>query len=255
MKDPFFLTHNLTVTFGGLAALTNLDLEIHPGEIVGLIGPNGAGKTTAFNAVTGLAKPSSGTVLFQGQDITAWGAPLIARAGMARTFQNIRLYSDLSVIENVMVAGHALIRYTFLEAIAGIGRFGADERRLREKAERLLERMGLIHLANEKAQSLPYGSQRKLEMARALALDPALLLLDEPVAGMNPQETIGFGELLVNLHQDLHLTTCLIEHDMGFVMDICHKIKVLDHGTPIACGTPAEIRADERVIAAYLGVG
>lgn len=255
MSAPLFITHNLSVTFGGLAALTNLDLEILTGEIVGLIGPNGAGKTTAFNAVTGLAEPSSGTVLFRGQDITGWSAPRIARAGMARTFQNIRLYSDLSVIENVMVAGHALVRYTFLEAIAGLGRFSVDERNLRQKAERLLEFMGLIHLAGEKAQSLPYGSQRKLEMARALALDPALLLLDEPVAGMNPQETVGFGELLLKIHKDLQLTTCLIEHDMGFVMDICHKIKVLDHGIPIACGTPAQIRADGRVIAAYLGEG
>jgi branched-chain amino acid transport system ATP-binding protein len=255
MTEPLFLTQQLSVCFGGLCALSGLSLKIHHGEIVGLIGPNGAGKTTAFNAVTGLAKPTSGKVIFCGKDTTGWSAPRMARAGMARTFQNIRLYGDMTVIENVMVAGHALIRYSFLEAIAGVGRFGPDERGLRKKAEHLLELMGLRDLAAEKALSLPYGSQRKLEMARALALNPQLLLLDEPVAGMNPIETIEFGEVLVKIHKELNLTTCLIEHDMGFVMDICHKIQVLDHGTPIAFGTPAQIRADEKVIAAYLGEG
>jgi branched-chain amino acid transport system ATP-binding protein len=240
--------------FGGLCALSGLDLSIHSGEIVGLIGPNGAGKTTAFNAITGLTKPTSGRVIFRGTDVTGWSAPRLARAGIARTFQNIRLYGDLTVIENVLVAGHALIRYSFLEAIAGVGRFVRDERTLREKAHNLLELMGLEDLAGEKALSLPYGSQRKLEMARALALNPQVLLLDEPVAGMNPIETIEFGEVLLKIHEQLSLTTCLIEHDMGFVMDVCHKIQVLDHGTPIACGTPEQIRADEKVIAAYLGV-
>jgi branched-chain amino acid transport system ATP-binding protein len=253
MRDLVFITQGLSVVFGGLSALNQLDLEIFRGEIVGLIGPNGAGKTTAFNAFSGLVKPSLGKVFFQGTDVTGWSPPRIARAGMARTFQNIRLYSDLTVLENVMVAGHALIRYSFIEAITGLGRFTADERRLRAKARQLLDLMGLLPFAGEKAQSLPYGSQRKLEMARALALDPTLLLLDEPVAGMNPNETIEFGELLLRAHNQLGLTTCLIEHDMGFVMDICHKIKVLDHGIPIAVGTPEEIRADEAVIAAYLG--
>lgn len=255
MSEPLFFTQELTVCFGGLCALSGLDLHIRRGEIVGLIGPNGAGKTTAFNTITGLAAPVSGKVFFDGMDITGWRAPRIARAGMARTFQNIKLYGDLTVIENVMVAGHALIRYSFLEAIAGIGRFARDEKALRKKASQLLEVMGLIDFAHEKAMSLPYGSQRKLEMARALALNPQMLLLDEPVAGMNPIETIEFGDVLLRIHKELELTTCLIEHDMGFVMDVCHKIQVLDHGTPIAYGTPAEIRADERVIAAYLGEG
>ncbi len=255
MSEPLFKIENLSVRFGGLAALTDLELQIQPGEIIGLIGPNGAGKTTAFNAITGLAKPVSGKVIFRGQDITGWSATKVARSGIARTFQNIRLYTDLTLAENVMIAGHSAIRYSFLEAIAGLGRFSHDERALRQKAENLLELMGLIYMAEEKAQSLPYGNQRKLEVARALALNPKLLLLDEPVAGMNPVETIEFGELLQKLHSDLGLTVCLIEHDMGFVMDVCHKIAVIDHGFPIAWGAPEEIRNDERVIQAYLGTG
>ncbi len=255
MGEPLFKTERLSVRFGGLAALVGLDLEILQGEIVGLIGPNGAGKTTAFNAITGLAKPSEGKVIFQGQDVTGWPATRIARNGIARTFQNIRLYTDLTLVENVMVAGHSAIRYSFMEALAGAGRFAYDEKQLRQKAENLLELMGLINMAGEKAQSLPYGSQRRLEVARALALNPSLLLLDEPVAGMNPVETIEFGELLGTLHSDLSLTVCLIDHDMGFVMDVCHKIKVIDHGIPIAWGNPEQIRNDEKVIAAYLGAG
>ena len=253
MSEPLFRTENLSVRFGGLAALTGMDLEIQQGEIIGLIGPNGAGKTTAFNAITGLAKPFAGKVIFHGQDVTGWTATKIARNGIARTFQNIRLYTDLTLVENVMIAGHAAIRYSFLEAVAGVGRFSHDERELRQKAENLLELMGLINMAGEKAQSLPYGSQRKLEVARALALNPGLLLLDEPVAGMNPVETIEFGELLGTLHKDLGLTVCLIDHDMGFVMDVCHKIRVIDHGLRIAWGTPEEIRNNEKVIQAYLG--
>jgi len=253
MSEPLFRTENLSVRFGGLAALTGMDLEIQQGEIIGLIGPNGAGKTTAFNAITGLAKPVAGKVVFHGQDVTGWTATKIARNGIARTFQNIRLYTDLTLVENVMIAGHAAIRYSFLEAVAGVGRFSHDERELRRKAENLLELMGLINMAGEKAQSLPYGSQRKLEVARALALNPGLLLLDEPVAGMNPVGTIEFGELLGTLHTDLGLTVCLIDHDMGFVMDVCHKIRVIDHGLPIAWGTPEEIRNNEKVIEAYLG--
>ncbi|MEJ2719231.1 MAG: ABC transporter ATP-binding protein [Deltaproteobacteria bacterium] len=244
VKQPLFRTARLSVTYGGLAALTDLDLEIREHEIVGLIGPNGAGKTTAFNAITGVVKPSSGRVLFLGEDITGWRAPRIAAKGIARTFQNIRLYDDMTVIENVMAAGHSLIRYSFLEAVVGL---------IEGKAAGLLEVMGLIEMAGDKASSLPYGSQRKLEIARALALDPALLLLDEPVAGMNPMETLEFGELLSKIHSDLGLTIGLIDHDMRFVMNVCHKIKVIDHGVQIAWGSPREIRDDEKVIAAYLG--
>ena len=255
MKVPLLSTKKLSVVFGGLAALNTLNFEIPEGEIIGLIGPNGAGKTTAFNTITGISKATSGKVLFEGRDITGWSASKVARSGIARTFQNIRLYEDLKVIENVMVASHSSVKYTPLEAIMGIGRVKSDERRIREKAEFLLETMGLADMAKEKAGSLPYGSQRKLEVARALALEPTLLLLDEPVAGMNPRETIEFGKLLRKIREDLKLTIGLIEHDMGFVMNICTKIRVIDHGIPIAWGTPKEIQNDPTVIAAYLGHG
>ncbi len=253
MSDLLFQTEGLSVKFGGLSALRDLDLEMRPGEIVGLIGPNGAGKTTAFNAITGVVKPSAGRIVFRGTNITGWKAPRIAQQGIARTFQSIRLYDDLTVTENVMIAGHSFITYSFLEAVFGFGRYAGDERAVRELALDFLELMGLIHLRGEKASSLSYGNQRKLETARALALQPKLLLLDEPVAGMNPMETNEYADVLRKIHARFDLTVGLIEHDMGFVMKVCDRIKVIDHGVPIAWGAPEEIRADERVIAAYLG--
>jgi len=253
MNETLLRTEELTVVFGGLVALSGLDLEIRRGEIVGLIGPNGAGKTTAFNAITGVIQPSSGKVLLGEDDITARPAPKIAAKGIARTFQQIRLYDDLTVIENVMVAGHSSVRYTVFEAVMGLGRFTSDEKRISDYAEYLLDLMGLSDVIAAKASALPYGRQRKLEIARALALHPTVLLLDEPVAGMNPKETKGFADLLRRLHSELNLTIGLIDHDMGLVMNVCDKIKVIDHGIPIAWGTSEEIRADQKVIAAYLG--
>lgn len=253
MNSAFFGVEKLLVMFGGLCALNGLDLEIREGEIIGLIGPNGAGKTTAFNAITGRIRPTSGRIMFGGVDITGWPSPRIAQKGIARTFQSIKLYDDLTVVENVMVASHSSIRYSFFETMVRAGRYARDEKRIRKQAHDLLELMGLADLAYEKAQSLPYGSQRKLEVARALALQPRLLLLDEPVAGMNPLETMEFSKLLRRIHSDRSIAIGLIDHDMKFVMNVCDKIKVIDHGVPIAWGTPNQIRNDERVIAAYLG--
>jgi branched-chain amino acid transport system ATP-binding protein len=253
MSSVFFGVEKLLVMFGGLCALNGLDLEIREGEIIGLIGPNGAGKTTAFNAITGRIRPTSGRIVFGGDDITGWSSPRIAQRGIARTFQSIKLYDDLTVVENVMVAGHSSIRYSFIETMINVGRYARDEKRIRNHAHELLELMGLADMAYDKAQSLPYGSQRKLEVARALALHPRLLLLDEPVAGMNPLETMEFSKLLRKIHSQKSIAIGLIDHDMKFVMNVCDRIKVIDHGVPIAWGTPHEIRNDERVIAAYLG--
>lgn len=255
MNENLLRIHGLVVQFGGICAVNSLNLSINRSEIIGLIGPNGAGKTTAFNVITGIVKPESGKLFFLEQEITGKPTPVIARTGIARTFQNIRLYDDLTVVENVMVAAHCAISYSFLEAIIGLGRFGKDERRIKSRAQDLLELMGLAHLGGEKANSLPYGSQRKLEIARALALEPKLLLLDEPVAGMNPTETSEFGEFIMKLRKDMSLGIGLIEHDMSFVMHVCDKIKVIDHGVEIAWGVPHEIRNDEKVIKAYLGEG
>ncbi|MDQ1240191.1 MAG: branched-chain amino acid transport system ATP-binding protein [Thermodesulfobacteriota bacterium] len=255
MADSFFQVSDLSVVFGGLTALNGLDFHIEQGQIVGLIGPNGAGKTTAFNVISGRMKPTSGRVRFKGVDITGWPAPRVAQAGITRTFQSIKLYEDLTVIENVMVAAHSKVRYSFVEAIVGLGRFSREERRVYDQAQELLKLMGLAEQAHEKAGVLPYGSQRKLEIARALALEPSLLLLDEPVAGMNPVETRDFTHLLKRMNRDMGLTIGLIDHDMKFVMNVCNRIKVIDHGLPIAWGTPDEICQDERVIRAYLGQG
>lgn len=251
--DPLLDIQDLSVVFGGVRALDKFGLQIVKREILGLIGPNGAGKTTAFNAITGRIKPSSGSIFFGGHEITGWAPSKIARCGIARTFQNIKLYDDLSVLENVMIASHSSISYSFLEAILGLGRFVSDETRIKSKALELLDLMDLEKMAFDRASSLPYGSQRKLEIARALALEPQLLLLDEPVAGMNPTETREFGNFLLRLRDNLSIAIGLIDHDMSFVMEVCDKIRVIDHGVPIAWGSPSQVRNDNKVIAAYLG--
>ncbi len=239
--------------FGGLTAVNNFSLTLRAGELIGLIGPNGAGKTTVFNMITGVLTPTAGRVSWRGANITRLAAQQIAARGIARTFQNIRLFSDMTVIENVLVSFHYDLEAHFWEAMLGLPRYRREEARIREEAVAYLDDLGLAYLAEEKAGSLPYGQQRRLEIARALATRPGLLLLDEPAAGMNPQETMELADLLQDLRKKYALTIFLIEHDMKFVMRVCERIKVLDYGITIAEGTPAEIQTNPEVIKAYLG--
>lgn len=249
----FFSTNNLTMKFGGLIAVNDFNITLEHGEIVGLIGPNGAGKTTVFNMIAGYYPPTEGTILFQGNVIGGKKANEITKLGIARTFQNIRLFTELSVVENVMIAYHCRIHSTFIGAVLRLPLYRKEEKMMYEGAMEYLREVGLDDLANEPSGSLPYGKQRRLEIARALATGPQILLLDEPAAGMNPNETQELLQLILRLRDDYDLTIFLIEHDMKFVMQICERMKVLDYGTTIAEGTPEEIQNNERVIQAYLG--
>lgn len=244
---------NLSKEFGGLRAVNEIRMELSSGELVGLIGPNGAGKTTFFNLVTGVYEPTEGEILFDNQPIQGKKTYLITQGGMARTFQNIRLFADLTVLENVKTACHFRVNYSVAEAILRLGRYIPEEEKIETKAMELLEIFGLAEKADELACNLPYGEQRRLEIARALATQPKLLLLDEPAAGMNPQETKELTELIQWIREKFNLTVLLIEHDMSLVMKLCERIYVLDYGTVIAHGTPEEIRQNPRVIQAYLG--
>jgi len=251
--DVLLRLEQLLMQFGGLTAVNNFSLTLRAGELIGLIGPNGAGKTTVFNMITGVLTPTAGRVSWRGANITRLAAQQIAARGIARTFQNIRLFSDMTVIENVLVSFHYDLEAHFWEAMLGLPRYRREEARIREEAVAYLDDLGLAYLAEEKAGSLPYGQQRRLEIARALATRPGLLLLDEPAAGMNPQETMELADLLQDLRKKHALTIFLIEHDMKFVMRVCERIKVLDYGITIAEGTPAEIQTNPEVIKAYLG--
>ena len=276
MSENILRLEHVTMQFGGVVAVNDLSLEINKGEIVALIGPNGAGKTTAFNCITGVYQPTNGRVsflekpmvenypqgkmkkLYAGENAGMFSHALaptpdhITQLGIARTFQNIRLFSALTVFENVLIAKHMRAKQNFLTAAFRLNR--AEERRMREEAMALLEEQGLSHLKDEVAGSLPYGLQRRLEIARALATSPKLLLLDEPAAGMNPQETLELTEFIHQIREEYHLSVLMIEHHMDLVMQISERIYVLDFGKLIAQGTPEEVQNNRRVIEAYLGV-
>jgi branched-chain amino acid transport system ATP-binding protein len=244
----------VTIKFGGLTAVSDFSLNLKEGEIVGLIGPNGAGKTTAFNAITGIYTPTSGSIIFQDHDITRLLPDKITKLGVARTFQNIRLFENMSVFENVLVGHHLRIKSSFIDATLRTPRYSKEESMMRAQTFELLEKVNLTEYMDEKASSLPYGQQRHLEIARALATRPKLLLLDEPAAGMNPKESEDLMGFLKQIREKFNLTILLIEHHMQVVMGICERILVLDHGITIAEGTPDEVQNNERVIEAYLGV-
>ena len=277
MSENILRMEDITMQFGGVIAVSNLSLEVNKGEIVALIGPNGAGKTTAFNCITGVYQPTNGRISFMGKPIlcahpTGKAAKnyrgsnadkylhekilnptpdRITKLGIARTFQNIRLWKSMTVFDNVLTAKHMRARQNVFSATFRLS--AAEERRMREETAELLEEQNLLQLANEPAGSLPYGLQRRLEIARALATEPKLLLLDEPAAGMNPQETHELMEMIAFIRREFNLTILLIEHDMKLVMGICERIMVLNYGKIIASGTPEEIKSNPQVIKAYLG--
>ncbi|WP_028303458.1 high-affinity branched-chain amino acid ABC transporter ATP-binding protein LivG [Oceanospirillum maris] len=253
MTKNLLTVKDLTMRFGGLLAVNGVNLEVGEKQIVSVIGPNGAGKTTVFNCVSGFYIPSSGSVMFQGKELRGKPGHLIAREGMVRTFQNVRLFKEMTVIENLLVAQHIHAEHNMLKGFFMTPGFKNREQELMDRAAHWLERVGLIEFANREAGNLAYGQQRRLEIARCMVTEPKLLMLDEPAAGLNPNETKALDELIVQLRDEQGISILLIEHDMGLVMGISDQIYVVNQGEPLAEGTPAEIQGNPEVIKAYLG--
>ena len=252
---PVLEIQNVFKNFGGVKAIDDFSIVLEPGKIHALIGPNGAGKTTIFNAITGIYKPSTGRIIFDGNDITAKKPYMIAQAGIGRTFQNIRLFSNLSVLQNVLIASNMDAEYNLIHTFLRLPKYRRLEKAMVAKAMGLLEAVGLQDKSAERANNLPYGHQRKLEIARAMALNPKLLLLDEPAAGMNKDESLELVEFTKRIKEDFGLTILLIEHHMDVVTNLCDHVTVLNFGKTIASGTAAEVKRNKQVIEAYLGGG
>jgi branched-chain amino acid transport system ATP-binding protein len=248
-------TTNVVKRFGGLVAVNKMNFNLEKGEIVSIIGPNGAGKTTFFNTLTGIYQPEEGQINFNGKSLLGLRPDQIAERGISRTFQNIRLFNNMSVLENILVGMHVHLKQSPIETLLLLSTFKNEENASEKKAEELMKYVGLKNVGNELAKNLPYGDQRRVEIARALAANPLLLLLDEPTAGMNPLETEDAITLFRHIRDDKGITILLIEHDMRVVMNISERISVMDYGEKLAEGSPAEIRANPRVVEAYLGRG
>lgn len=250
---PVLKAQNIGITFGGLKAVSDFNLEIGSNELVGLIGPNGAGKTTIFNMLTGVYRPTEGTIYLNGKSIIGKKTHQVVKSGIARTFQNIRLFKGLSVIDNIKVSFNQNMSYTVAEGVFRIGSYWRKEAEIERQSYELLKVFHMENMAEQMSENLPYGKQRKLEICRALATNPKVLLLDEPAAGMNPTETAELMEAISTIREKFKISILLIEHDMSLVMSVCERLVVIDYGMIIATGTPFEIANNEQVIGAYLG--